>query len=57
MQLSVDRLREIQEAYKADFNEEITLEEAREIFQRLLAFYEVVLSPLPDTEGQTVSDA
>lgn len=47
MKISDERIRAIQEAYKKDFGEELTSSEALEMYQRLLAFYELVSRPLP----------
>ncbi len=50
MPFSDDRLREMQEAYKEDFGEEISLAEASEILFRLVTFYELISRPLPREE-------
>ena len=50
MTITVERLREFQDAYKADFGEEITVEEAREMLSRLVTLYELLLRPLPHEE-------
>jgi len=47
MQMTEDQLREFLEAYRADVGEQISPEEARALMHRLLAFYELVASPLP----------
>jgi len=47
MQLSDKAIREYIEIYKADFGEELTMKEAREIAAGLVALYEVLCQPLP----------
>jgi hypothetical protein len=51
MMISDTRLREFQEAYKQDFGEQITLEQAREMLSRLVALYEALARPLPEEAG------
>lgn len=46
MAITNERLREFQEAYKQDFDEDISPEEAREMLSRLVTFYELLLRPL-----------
>lgn len=50
MHISDERLKEFQEAYEADFNEEITKEEAREMLSRLTKLYELLIQPLPSDQ-------
>lgn len=52
MNISNERLQEFQDAYKLDFEEDISPESAREMLSRLIAFYEQLLQPLP---GDSVS--
>lgn len=47
MEISDERLREFQDAYKTDFGEDISPDEARAMMQRLAVFYELVARPLP----------
>jgi hypothetical protein len=47
MQISDDRLAELQRIYKDEYGEDITIEEAREIAQRLLTLYGILMRPLP----------
>jgi hypothetical protein len=55
MQLSDERLRQFHEAYKDDFGEEITLDQAREMLTRLVTLYEVLLRPLPGSQGESAA--
>lgn len=48
MNITEERLREFQEAYKTDFGEEISQEEAREMLSRVVTLYELLMRPLPD---------
>ncbi|OGZ11080.1 MAG: hypothetical protein A2942_02485 [Candidatus Lloydbacteria bacterium RIFCSPLOWO2_01_FULL_50_20] len=48
MNISDDRLREFQDAYKEDFGDNISPAEAREMLSRLTTLYESLLRPLPD---------
>lgn len=47
MRLSDQAVREYIQLYKADFGEEVTLEEGREIATRLLALYRIFSKPVP----------
>jgi hypothetical protein len=49
MQISDDRLEEFRRIYKEATGEEITLEEAREVAQRLVTLYKLLAQPLPDS--------
>ena len=44
-------VREFQEAYKEEFNEELTEGEARVMLAQLVQFYRLIMRPLPP-EGQ-----
>ena len=50
MKIRDDRLKEFQDAYKADFGEEITIAEAREMLSRLVTLYELLLRPFPESQ-------
>ena len=52
MQITNDRLRDFQEAYAADFGDQISIEEAREMLNRLVGLYELLLRPLPTPEDR-----
>lgn len=52
MEITNERLREFQEAYKQDFGEDISPEEAREMLSRLATFYELLLRPLPNNDDE-----
>jgi hypothetical protein len=58
MEITIERLREFQDAYKKDFGEDFSPEEAREMLSRLVTFYELLLRPLPhnDEQKETVKD-
>lgn len=47
MEISNERLQEFCDAYKIDFGEDISLEDAREILSRLMTLYELLRLPLP----------
>ena len=51
MQISDERLKEFQEAYKKDFGEDISIEEAREIASRLIDLYQLLAQPLPNEKS------
>ena len=57
MQISDDRLAELQRIYKEEYGEEISLAEAREIAQRLLTLYEILMRPLPNKNKPVGGDA
>ena len=48
MDISQVRLQEFRDAYKNDFGDDISEEEAREILSRLVTLYELLRTPLPD---------
>ena len=43
-------LREFQEAYRKNFNENISLEESREMLSRLVMLYQLLIRPYPGEE-------
>ena len=47
MQISDDRLGELQRIYKEATGNDITLAEAREVEQRLIALFKILGRPLP----------
>lgn len=47
MNISNERLQEFQDAYKQDFDNDISPEAAREMLSRLVTYYEQLLQPLP----------
>jgi hypothetical protein len=47
MNITNDRVRAFQEAYKEDFGEEIPMDEAREVAERVLNLYLLLSRPLP----------
>jgi hypothetical protein len=51
---SDERIQEFQAAYGADFGEEITPAEAREILDRLVNFYTILMRPLPEVSDESV---
>ncbi len=51
--MSDEELCAFQDAYRSDFKEEITLDEAREMLTRLVLFYERVAAPLPNKHAET----
>ena len=54
MDITPTRLHEFQEAYKKDFGENISLDEAREMLTRLVTFYELLLQPLPESASDEI---
>lgn len=48
MNITEERLQEFQEAYKIDFGEEITTEQARVMLFRVTTLYELLLQPVPE---------
>ena len=48
MEISKVRLQEFRDAYKNDFGDDISKEEAREILSRLVTLYELLRTPLSD---------
>jgi hypothetical protein len=57
MQFSDERVREFQEAYKEEFGEEISSDDAREMLRRLVTLYEVLLRPLPERKEEEAGEA
>jgi hypothetical protein len=51
------RLKEVQEAYKADFGEEISSEEAREMLFRVVTLYELLVKPVPKKKTEDEPEA
>ncbi len=47
MQVSDKRLRELQRIYKEEYGEETSLAKAREMAQRLLTLYTILMYPRP----------
>jgi hypothetical protein len=52
MEITNERLREFQDAFRKDFGEDVSPEEAREMLSRLVTFYELLSRPLPDNHEQ-----
>jgi hypothetical protein len=48
--MSEEELRAFQDAYRKDFKEDISLDEAREMLMRLVRFYERIAEPLPEPD-------
>jgi hypothetical protein len=46
-QVSPERLEEFRRIYKEAYEEEITVEEAREMTRRLLTLYKLIMRPYP----------
>ena len=59
MEITDKRLLEFQEAYREDFGEEISPEEARAMLQRLVTLYELLAQPLTEDnpKGEATQDA
>lgn len=51
MIISNERLEEFRRAYKEDFGEDCTMEEAREMLSRLVTLAELLAKELPTQEG------
>ena len=56
MEISNKRLREFQEAYKKEFNEEVSLEESREMLTRVVTLYQLLSRPLPGEENEEMPE-
>jgi hypothetical protein len=56
MNIADARLQEFQEAYKMDFGEDISEEEAREMLSRLVTVIAILARPLPKVEEGVVTD-
>jgi hypothetical protein len=56
MTITPEELHAFQEAYKIDFGEAITEDEAREMLTRLVLFYERMAQPLPILRRDSVAD-
>jgi hypothetical protein len=50
MQITDDRLKELQRIYKEAVGEEITLAETREMAQRLISLFQILGRPLRDDD-------
>ena len=51
MNINEENLREFMRGYKEEFGKELSLKEGREMFRRLVYFYELIYSPLPWEKG------
>jgi len=51
----IQRVRELQEAHKQEFNEELTEGETRVMLTQLVQFYRLIMRPLPP-EGEDEED-
>lgn len=52
MEISNERIKEFQEAYRIDFGEAISAAEAREMLTRVVNAYCLLLRPLPGEESE-----
>lgn len=50
MILTTEAIKDFQEAYKRDFGEEISAEEAEAMGQRLISLFSVIYKPIPKSE-------
>lgn len=48
MTISHEHLKKFQDAYKQDFGDDISPEEARAMLARLVTLYELLMRPLPE---------
>lgn len=51
----LQRVHEFQEAYKEEFNEELSEGEARVMLGQLVQFYQLIMRPLPPGEEDEVN--
>ena len=48
MDISDEDVKEFQQLYKQEFDEDISYDEARERFSELLTLYQILLRPIPN---------